>query len=393
MDKYSPSKTIAISGGDSWVNKGDEAILAGTIKLFKEEEPELEIKIISGNKKNTKKQFPEYDVVNRKNLIELYYSFRDVDALIYGGGHLIQNTSSKIFLVFQYFIILNAIIQKKKIIGFSLGAEKIEGFIWKKISKWILNHFSIISVRDKYSLEVLEDLDLDIPLLLTTDPAVVLDQDQLENELVKTDDSAPFIIISPRKWFDYKSSFLPVKWQRKLSTKDDPRYINSLCAFAKTCDWIIEEFNYKVVFISMYSENEQGDDRVARNIRQIMTNKSDIKILNRDLSPQKMIHFMQKAEFLIGMRMHATILGACANLPIIALYYQTKGKSFFESLSIENYAIPIEEFEFPEIQSIIRNLILDRDKLKNKIRDVMVDLRELARLNVNTIMKYINSNE
>jgi polysaccharide pyruvyl transferase WcaK-like protein len=102
---------------------------------------------------------------------------------------------------------------------------------------------------------------------------------------------------------------------------------------------------------------------------------------------------MQKAEFLIGMRMHATILGACANLPIIALYYQTKGKSFFESLSIENYAIPIEEFEFPEIQSIIRNLILDRDKLKNKIRDVMVDLRELARLNVNTIMKYINSNE
>lgn len=384
-------KVIAISGGDSWVNLGDEAILSGTLKLIEDLDSNFSIKIISGNKKITKNQFPDYEVVDRNNLLQYFIALKEVDVFFWGGGHLIQNTSSKIFLIFQFVLLLIPIIQKKCMIGFSLGAEKINGKLWQLLTKWILSHFRLISVRDRFSENVLKELDLKVPIRLTSDPAVVLSAPLVINPKLISLKKRPYVVISPRKWFDYKSALIPIKWQRKIQKSGNLKYKKIIKLFAEICDWLVENFDYNICFIAMYMSNEQSDDFAGKLIRDSMEHQEKAFILDWRISPIEMIGFIKDAELLMGMRMHSTILGACAEIPIIGLYYQNKGKKFFESLNLEKCAVPIETFDLDEIKTIIKRINSDQESILSTMRNNMIRLRVLAKENMDFINKIINS--
>lgn len=376
---------IAISGGDSWVNSGDRAILTGTLQLFSELDANLEMIIISGNKQKTLAQFPCYEVVDRKNIIQLIKSINKVDVFLWGGGHLLQNTSSKLFLVYQFFLISIGILLKKKVVAFCIGAEKINGRFWWWLSKKVLNKFDLISVRDNYSFQVLRDMQLDAPLILAADPAVVLQPDLGQEKGKGIIPKKPYMILSLRKWFDYQSLFFPVKFQRKLSKGESEKFLAILEVFTQICDWIIDQYGMKILFIPMYIENEQNDNLVAHRIRNGMINNECAYIIDQQLSPAELLNLIKDAEILVGMRMHSTILGACASVPIVGLYYQRKGRSFFEALGLKELVIDIENISFEDLASMIAKALSDRDRI---IREINKNL-PCQRSKVREVVKYI----
>ncbi len=384
MGKKKPIK-IAISGGDSWVNTGDEAILSGTLQLFNNLNSNIIIKIISGDREKTQTQFPKYDVINRKNLLEYISSISDIDIFIWGGGHLIQNTSSKLFLVYQFFLVMIPLMWNKKVIGFCLGAEIINGKFWQWLTRMVLNHFDLISVRDRFSFNVLKNLRIFAPVILSADPAVVLASEGQADSLIKESFQKPFVLISPRKWFDYRSSFFPVKYRRKIHKSEDKRFLDSLDVFRKTCDWLIEKYGFHVYFLPMYIKNEQNDNDVAKRIRKGMTQQSMAHVINNQLPPKTLIRIMKDAELLIGMRMHSTILGACAGIPIIGLYYQRKGRSFFETLDIHNYMLPIEEINLDAISAMTEKVLSSKKSIIMKIQKNLAVQKKLVQMTVNKI--------
>ena len=379
------SKRIAISGGDSWVNSGDQAILTGTLKLFSELNEDLEIIIISGDKQKTLTQFPQYEIVDRKHLFQLIKAIKNVDVFLWGGGHLLQNTSSKLFLVYQFFLVSIGIILKKKIIAFCIGVEKINGIFWQWISKKILNKFDLIFVRDEYSLQVLRDMGLDVPIILSADPAVILqpdsDQDK-ENGLIP---KKPYMIFSLRKWFDYQSSFFPVKYQRKLSKGESEKFLSTLEVLTQICDWIVNQYGINIYFIPMYIENEQNDNLVAQRIKNGMIHDDCAYIIDQLLSPMELLNLIKEAKILVGMRMHSTILGACASVPIVGLYYQRKGRSFFEALDLDDLMIDIEKIRLEDLAPIIERVLSDRDGIIRKIHCSLPYQRSLVRMTVRQI--------
>ncbi|MDY6993492.1 MAG: polysaccharide pyruvyl transferase family protein [Pseudomonadota bacterium] len=386
MDK-SKSWKVGISGGDSWVNSGDEAILVGTLQLLKNLESIRSITIITGNYNRTHEQFPDYDLINRNNIKEYIRGIKNIDVFFWGGGHLIQNTSSKLFLLYQLFLVEIAIILNKKVVGFCLGVEKINGKFWQWLTKQVLNKFDLISVRDEYSLSILNDMGLKTQLILTADPAVLL-RPSVQN-IKKNDHKKPYVVVSPRKWFDYDSSFLPVKFQRMINNKENTEFVHCIEVLATISDWIIEELGYGIYFISMYIENEQNDNEVAKRIYSSMKNKNMVQIIDSQLKPIELINFISNSEFLIGMRMHSTILGACANVPIIGLYYQNKGRSFFESLDISDLIIPIEEINKAELILIIDKVINNRHQISEKMKRNLFRQRELVKRTVEEIDRRI----
>lgn len=376
---------ICISGGDSWSNRGDRAILKGTLHLLNKIDFETNITIISANPQKTKLDFPSFTVINRKNVYSLLKILSQCDLLLWGGGHLLQNTSSKIFLVFQFYILLSALLQKKKVVGFALGVEEIHGFFWKKLSKLILDKFQLISVRDQHSKDVLVKLNVNIPIFVTADPAVVLEPStKISKELIKNA-AKPFVVIAPRRWFYYRSSFFPVSLQRRLFFKNIDKFTFVLTNFAKVADWIIETFDYKVIFVPMYPGKEQGDEEVSEKIISYMHHPESAFVINEDYDSSELIAFFQKAKFLIGMRMHATILSACGNTPTIGLYYQEKGKSFFNAIGLSDFALPIEEFTFEKIIPLIHSLALNSELLKNIIEKNLEVLKAKAYCNIELI--------
>jgi polysaccharide pyruvyl transferase CsaB len=370
------------------VNSGDEAILIGTLQLLKNLDSIQSLTIITGDYSRTVEQFPNYDLVNRNNIIEYIKGIKNIDVFFWGGGHLIQNTSSKLFLLYQLLLVEVAIISKKKVIGFCLGAERINGKFWQWLTKLVLDKFDLISVRDDYSLSILRDMGLQTPLILSVDPAVMLEP-AVQNQKTRGENQKPYVIISPRKWFDYGSSFLPVKFQRKIKNQENRDYLHSIEVLADISDWIVENLGYEIFFISMYIENEQNDNNVAKRIFKSMKNKNMAHIIDSQLQPLELMNFISESEFLIGMRMHSTILAACANVPIIGLYYQHKGKSFFESLDIDDLLIPIEEINQEELILIIKKVIANRHQILRKMKTNLLEQKELVKRTVDEIDRRI----
>lgn len=352
-------KVIIISGGDSWVNRGDKAILTGTLKIL-EEIPNIKVCILSGNPTITKQDYPKYEVINRNNFFDLITSIKRSYLFLWGGGHLLQNTSSKLFLIHQFLLLLIPIVFKKKIMGFSLGVEEINGNFWKLIAQRILNRFTLISVRDNLSREILINLGIHIPIFITSDPAVILKK---TNDF-KSNSEQSFVIIAPRKWFHYKSRFFPIKWQ--ITNKEDgPLWY--LHTFAKIADYIIENYSLEVYFLPMYPGNNQGDEIISQEIINLMENKQRASIIDSNINTNQLIQFVSNSSLLIGMRMHATILSICGNVPAISIYYQNKGKSFFEAMELEDFAIPIEQINEPRVFNMIDYILENELKIKIKI--------------------------
>lgn len=387
--------TILISGGDSWVNLGDNAILEGTIELLKRLSFPIEIIILSGNSRVTKQNYPQFEIINRNNLCSMLTSIGKADIVVWGGGHLIQNTSSKLFLCYQLVILLLAILHHKTLIGFALGAEEINGRFWRYITKSILNNFYDISVRDTFSLKCLHQLGVKVPMRISADPAVILKPCFATSQELNILSQDPFVIIAPRKWFDYQSSFLPVRFQRKIFKRNSSEFTALLQKFAEISDWIIENYHFKVYFMPMYPGNNQDDELVSKQIIDLMEHKESTSIISGLEKPCEMIGFFANAQLLLGMRMHATILGACANIPIIGINYQNKGCSFFDSLNFSHFAIPIEDFEYFKTIELIKELVSNKSNIKSLLERQMIKLSCAALLNLEGIknVREANRNE
>jgi len=384
------TKKIIISGGDSWVNRGDKAILTGSIKIL-EKIPNIEIYILSGDPKTSKLNFPNQKIVNRNNLFELITAVKKSDLFLWGGGHLLQNTSSKLFLVYQFFLLFIPILFNKKIMGFALGVERINGKFWQYLSKLFLSQFSLISVRDELSNKILNELGIETPIHVTADPAVVLEPSTISMNNSKNKPEKKYAIIAPRKWFHYKSKILPVKWQTKYRKDLDDGFLVYLLIFAKLADYIIEKFSLDIYFLPMYPGSEQGDEEISKQIICLMKNKKSAKIFDSNIDSIHLIDFIRNSSFLIGMRMHATILAICANTPAIAIYYQNKGKSFFESMELDSYAFPIDKLEEKIILAKIDDLISHQIAVKGKIKYNLEILQKRAFTNIALINQLINN--
>ena len=346
---------------------------------------DLEIIIISGDKQKSLTQFPQYEIVDRKHLCQLIKAVKSVDVFLWGGGHLLQNSSSKLFLVYQYFLVSIALIYKKKTIAFCIGAEKINGKFWQWLTKLVLNQFDLISVRDNYSLQVVKDIKLKVPSILSADPAVVLQPDMDQDKEIEITPQKPYMVLSLRKWFDYRSSFFPVKFQRKITKGESEKFLTTLEVFTQVCDWVVNQYGMNIYFIPMYIENEQNDNLVAHQIKNKMINHKDAHIVDCQLSPADLLILIRDAELLVGMRMHSTILGACAAIPIVGLYYQRKGRSFFEALGLDALMIDIEKINFEDLSSMIVRALSDRDRIIQSINQNLPSLRKTVRETVKII--------
>lgn len=360
-----PTSVITIFGGDSWVNRGDEAILRGTIELFNKLEPVPSIQILTGNRKKTENIFPNCMAINRNNPFSVVWAFFKSDLIAWGGGHLLQNTSSRVFLIHQLYILWIAIILNKSIMALCIGAERISGNLWRYLAKITLNHLEVITVRDRFTKKIIEDLGVSRPLLLAADPALLIKPSYNQLSLYER---KPYFIASVRKWFDYKSSWFPVSWRRSLGfTKNNTRFEDLINTFAAGCDQIIEKYGLKVVFISMYPGHGQADEDVARCVidRMRYSASASIQDPNEDFCDFQSL--LSGAEFLIGMRMHATILSASANRPVIAVYYQNKGKEFLDNIGQSKLSIPVENLTEKSLMESVDYLIANSAEIRTTI--------------------------
>ena len=87
-------RNILLAGYYGFGNLGDEAILEMVLKQLLQITNREDITVLSGNKKETSKKY-NINTIDRYNVFSIIKKLISSDALIFGGGSLLQDVTSK----------------------------------------------------------------------------------------------------------------------------------------------------------------------------------------------------------------------------------------------------------------------------------------------------------
>ena len=177
---------ISILGYFGYANTGDEAILSCMLTKLRELNLDAEYVVYSGNPDETGHRYKVAAVHNilptsvrsfiigvlgrnRKNFFETLRTFRQTSVFIVGGGGLFYDHPDSNYYLLEFLKRINlAIKHKKKVILFGVGFGPLHLELSKKKLKEMLNRVDLITVRDRESRLLLDELGIDRPAVHTT---------------------------------------------------------------------------------------------------------------------------------------------------------------------------------------------------------------------------------
>jgi len=342
-------KKILLAGYYGFGNLGDEAILEMTLKQILEITDRKNIVVLSGNKEITSKKY-NIDTIDRYNVLSIIHKLRNADALVFGGGSLLQDITSKRSIYYYLFLIRLAKLMSNKIIMLSQGIGPLINKNSKNAVKNTLKLVDYITVRDKHSMELLEEMGLDRnKVFLSIDPVINLRAG--ENFVNKTGGRKK-VCFSLRNWKNTDVSNKISKIAKKLIENNID------------CYFIPFYYNEDLELIDQV-ENHLGEKAVYYKER---------------LTTNEAFDIIKSMDVLVGVRLHSLIFAASANVPFVAVSYDHKVDHFVNSVNMKVSS---------SIDNIDENLLYDEiiEKIKNEdiekknLYDNVSKLRELIKVN------------
>jgi len=412
---------IVITEGGTINNIGSAALIENAIKIAKDSFKNCEITVLSQQPLILKK-FVDSDVNTDADLFIVPW--------ISKKKSLIWLMETILWLMYYYFVRLVTRHPEKYIFGqkkntlkiiqdadfvFCIGAERINDIYYKTAymslealsifqglgkrlihlsltigpifnrstihkTKKVLNNSYAIFVRDNKSFELLQDLKIEKPIICNSYDIAILQQqgnlNEIQNLLIKKgiNINKPIIGVSVLYW-----RFRHVKGLVRQSGYNE--------SIAETLDYIIQKYDYQILFTPTVVTNEINDDvYISHCIYELMKEKKNTYFIDELLTPKQLSTIFSITRFSIVTRMHAAILcsGAGAK-PIIAINYLYKLREFMKRIDFENYSIDIDETNCKDLISIIEEMEINYNtninKLKNRMNEMkselLFDLKEI----------------
>jgi polysaccharide pyruvyl transferase CsaB len=172
---------ILISGYYGFNNIGDEAVLRTVIDNLRNNMDDIDITILSQNPEDTREKYGVH-AQPRMSLPKIIKAVKSCDMLISGGGSLLQDTTSKISILYYLFIIRLALLFKKKVFIYSQGIGPINSSFNRALTARFLKRVDGIAVRDEKSAQFLQQIGIPGESInVTADPVLRLEKAELSS--------------------------------------------------------------------------------------------------------------------------------------------------------------------------------------------------------------------
>lgn len=303
---------IVVSGYHGFGNLGDEAILTVLVQGLRDLAlpEELNFTVLSADPRQTSAEL-QVDSVPRKSLPSIWRALKGADALVSGGGSLLQDSTSRLSPWYYLGIIWMAFLLRKPVYVFGQGM----GPIRTKLTRWMivktLERVQLILLRDQASCDRLRTWGLRRPVLVYPDPAFLLFQARPEKS---TRDA---IALNLRPW---------------------PGLDRVLPVVARVCDRLVRELGCDIVYIPMQGEI---DLQVGRRLQEEM--EEPISLWESLLPPAEVVSCYQRMRVALGMRLHHLIFASCAGRPWVGIGYDPKLKALGSQMGEDGKVVPWEE--------------------------------------------------
>ncbi|MCL5071860.1 MAG: polysaccharide pyruvyl transferase family protein [Actinobacteria bacterium] len=421
---------ILIINQADMLNKGDAAILSGTLKIVKKAFPKAKL-VISSHTPKIDQPRVTYPVIqsfrflkNESNFLsflnssQLLFSvlilhltsssailqssplkkfidkslleFIKADLIIHRGGDNLTEDYGIPYIYFESLLIAILLRKPTIVMGESIGpfTQRIS----KNLASKILNNIEVIVTRETLSVNNLKQLNLTKPkIIILPDLAFSLAPSPLKNlslflksEKIKNIKKPVFVISLSALIAKY--AFLGINNNQKVN--------QLMLALVKTINYLQKEYKASIVFLP-HVIGEGNDDRViSQEIVEKLRNRRKVYILNKEHSHEDYRLFLKTyADFFIGARMHANIAAVSVGIPTIAFSYSHKTDGIIgEMLGQKDSIIDLRKIKngsqlYQEIiqktnrlwnkrSQIKKELILGVTKLQQKTEDYIKLLRE-----------------
>lgn len=348
-------KRIVMSGYYGFDNAGDEAILQAVYTSVMSAHDSAEITVLSKNPVMTTQRYG-YNAVGRFNPFRVLFSIRRSDALIFGGGSLLQDHTSTRSLMYYLAIIRVAKLFRKPVMIYANGIGPVEKPKNRERVRRAVESARIVTLRDVRSLEDLREMGVTRDdIAITGDPVYSMElPPEAERQSILRDAGikAPFVAVSVRRHSDGAELF--------------PKLANLL-------DMVHEKLGVELVFLPM---QPAGDIAAAREVAALM--RAPSLLPERSFSPRELMGILCHSELAVSMRLHTLIFAVRAGTPCAGIIIDPKLQANLEAAGLPGLGTPREfnaQLAFEEVERLFR----EREELSVRLTAVAEAQAERAK--------------
>lgn len=376
---------VLICGYYGNYNLGDEAMLAGMIKLLREQQDNLPITVFSGDTQDTEVRHSVRPVYYRGQKFRVRHNLTIFQNryFILGGGDLLRDSVNS-SVALRWLRPLQQAIQLRRrtlVLGISVGE------IWREETQalipQVLDQVDLLTVRDAASKTKLENLGVRKTIHVMSDLALQL-LPEISSQPIRPANQPIQIGISIR----------PVNERgRSIDLSVYPTFQQEMAAIA---DFLAEHYGATVHFLPFqalkYGYHPTNDDYVGTLDLLRYSRCSAQFVVHRYFeSLQNLNQLISTLDLVIGMRLHSLILAAGLGVPIIAAEYDPKVRGFMKEIGQAEYSIPLGCFErgrlLPMIEAILSDQLTARKNIEAGIKHYRQRMLEVQQALVQTLAK------
>ena len=354
-----------ICGYFGYGNMGDEAVLRGLIRGLRERKPDIRLCVMTASPGKTARTFC-VDTVYRFDMAGVRAAMKKSRLLIFGGGNLLQDSTSNASLRYYLYILRSAKSCGMKTAVYSNGIGPVlEAANLERIAA-ALSACDSVSMRENRSFELAKSLcPQNKNIRLTFDPVLLRESDG-KNDIAGTLglEKGKYFVISPREIDRF-----------------------SMKKLADAANLIAKKYGLRPVLIAM----QRGEDLpVCRALAGDIPG-SLVATENTDL--QGVLALLADAAFLISSRLHTLICATSAVCPMMAYSEDVKLRSYLEYSGIAEIAgiSPSADIKNTpqEIGNIADAVISHGAQIRTHISASLPTWRALAEYEFSEIIKLI----
>ena len=294
---------IALCGYYGRGNFGDEAIL----RQIKEKIKERAKKYSHSNRKVKIK----ICIIKNKNPLKIFHALNNADLFIFGGGSLLQNSTSDASLLYYIGIIIlaNIFSQRTIMLANGIGPFQIGIFSQKSLKALLslaIGSFDLISARDLDSKITIKKLVPNRKVHLVFDPAWIYFKDKAPN-------------INQQLMLKRRLIYIP-------NTRTLIKSGFSLQEVVTTIKSVCEKSNMELIVIPL-----------SKNDFEKLKNETGAKhkiLPAYSLSPQEFEKILKSCSFCITQRYHGALFSLSCGIPTLAISNDPKIKSLCKEFAL-----------------------------------------------------------
>jgi polysaccharide pyruvyl transferase CsaB len=297
-------RRVVLCGYYGLGNGGDEALLATLLQMLP---PTLYPVVLSGNPAQTRDRYG-VEAVQRKAPLAVLQALSQAEALIWGGGSLMQDVTSAANPLYYGGLMIIAQQMGLKTVAWAQGIGPLNRPLTRWLTEVVYRRCTRVSVRDVRSAQYLRDWQ--IPFSLAPDPVWGLTVERVPSLWQLP---APRVAVSLRS----HSQLTPTRLTTLTQALVDFQKATSAC-------------------LILLPFQPQTDQAIATAIQTHLPGPNQILSLE---DPRQLKGVFRGVEMAISMRLHGLIMAASEGCRCFALSYDPKVSQLMTELTIPGWEL------------------------------------------------------